>query len=221
MAKFPDLRAYFYHDELIGLKECYQTAEAAMESRRTSARKDIEDYQQQLANGAEWEGERDDDGSILWSRNDALDIAEFNAYLAINTLRESFVVTLFHFWEKSAREWTGSDERDYRKIKRLVRKLGYHVHPELNVLNKLTNYLKHSNPKLLDELHPLAKYLFRSEGIPKGKRGPLQITSTHLNRFFDIVTLSGPPKFVGRLADYDHSSAVDQNGVDIMSYFTR
>lgn len=221
MAKLPDLRAYFFHNELDGLRQCYLTAVSAMEARRTNARKDIEDYQHQLANGAEWEGERAADGSILWSRDDALEIAEFNAYLAIDTLRESFVVTLFHFWEKSAREWTGSDERDFRKLKRRVRELGYAVHAKLDALNKLTNYLKHDNPKLLDELYALEKNLFRSKVGTQGERGTLRITSENLDDFFEVVALSGPPTFVGRLADYDHSGPVDQNGVDISNYFTK
>lgn len=108
-------------------------------------------------------------------------------------IREAFVASIFHFWETSARYCTGSDDRDFRKLRRAVRKLGYAVIGDgLTLLNEVNNLLKHDNIATGERVFGRAPQLFWGGKRPTTKhwRSALRLSNEDVKRFLDVVRRS-------------------------------
>jgi len=155
------------------------------------------------------EREYDEDGILIASTESSLAQAELEAIEAVSVVREAFVTSAFHYWERSARAWTGLHGR-YDGFKRLHDECDkrYPVSSQLKNLNLLNNLLKHNsggvdgNETLAAERPDYFAPLFLSGKTASPQRLRLRLSHDHVEEAFDIVRASGP--YVHGLAHVNH-----------------
>lgn len=135
----------------------------------------------------------DEDGTLIRSTRTELQHETLQAAIALNVVREAFITSAFHFWERSARAWTGSDERTFASLRDRVIAEGIAVSDELEFLNALNNLLKHDNPDRGHEVFDKRPDLFRWSRVPTGSwQSALVIPNADVEHFIDVVGASGP-----------------------------
>jgi hypothetical protein len=100
----------------------------------------LEDYGRR----GEFEGERDEDGNVIWERGDILACEIAFACDALMELRKVFAIGAFHTWERSAQRWVAQDSNagegdgsrdhglpDFAALTKAMGRLGYPVHANL------------------------------------------------------------------------------------------
>ncbi|RVL64699.1 hypothetical protein [Sinorhizobium meliloti] len=155
-------------------------------------------YAQYVAAGVD-DSEYDEDGVLLGSTAHSLAMAELDAILAVGVVREAFITSALHYWERSARAWTGLHgfEHKFPALRDATQQL-YTVSPQLPNLNRLNNVLKHNS-------HRVDRTLLRNRPdyfgslFPKtnGNNPPeprLRLSHEHVEEAFDIVRASGPTR---------------------------
>lgn len=191
MVELPSFRAFQFSSDLSGIEDAFSVSIAAMEQARLAAEVASDRYE----DSGEDDDEYDDDGALVASTRQDLRWQVLKASMSQTVVREAFVTSVFHFWETSARYWTGSDERDFRKLRRAVRKLGYCVDGEgLTLLNEVNNLLKHDNVQTGERVFDRAQRLFWMQRRPTGPhwRSALRLSNADVMEFFAIVRRSGP-----------------------------
>jgi hypothetical protein len=143
MAPLPDsFKAFQFQSGVDRICEAYRASVATMEKSQHEAQESYASYQ---ASGED-DSEYDEDGILIHSTRHALDYNEMNATLVITVLREAFITSAFHYWERSARGWTGLyGKKDTYPILSKASAKSYAVCPKLETLNALNNLLKHSS----------------------------------------------------------------------------
>ncbi|MCG6114776.1 MAG: hypothetical protein MEQ84_06200 [Mesorhizobium sp.] len=194
MAPLPDsFKAFQFQTGLDRICEAYRASVATMEKSQREAQECYATYE---ASGED-DSEYDEDGILLHSTRHALDYDEMNATLAINVVREAFITSAFHYWERSARGWTGlySKKDTYPALSKASAKR-YAVCPKLEVLNTLNNLLKHSGSDTslsLSRIRPdYFSPLFPEQNSVSHQRLRLRIKHEHVEEAFAIVRASGP-----------------------------
>lgn len=185
-----------FHDGLRSIIDSYDAAHLALEERATKALHEIDDYAEALSNGAEWEGEEDKDGFIVWSKEQILDYQHGLAVENGSTLRKAFVITLYHHWERSALKWVDQEYVKHYALVEMVREMGYPVAEGLEDLYLLTNLIKHNRRTWGEKLANKRLDLFwlhkRPADTIKHWDGQVRVGPHHMNEFFQIVGMSGP-----------------------------
>lgn len=193
MSLIPEmLAAYEFQSGLDIVRAAFRASVATMTQVREQAEKAHLDY---VASG---EDDREyEDGILVHSKEHELSHAEFEASIALGVVREAFVTSAFHYWERSARGWTGKHGKNQRFpiVAAAVSEI-YGVHPRLKDVNKLNNLLKHNSAQNDEELSADWPELFRSL-FPQREDGPLVkkrlvITDAIVEEVFGIVAASGP-----------------------------
>jgi len=144
------------------------------------------------------EDEREyEDGILISSRESELEYDAFTAVMATQLVREAFVMTAFHYWERSARQWTElRDKRDGFELLKTAVGQKYPVHTRLPDVNTLNNLLKHDSAEKAEKLFAawpeLFRELFESSVNKFAAKRRLSISDKHVEEIFDIVAASGP-----------------------------
>lgn len=68
-------------------------------------------------------------------------------------VRKVFIPVLYHHWERSARIWTGSDERGHDRLIAAIVAAGTTIDPRLGAVRDLANLLKHDNDQPAKSAH--------------------------------------------------------------------
>ena len=201
MAPFPEsFRAFAYQTGIDRIRDAFRASVATMEAARQTA----SDAQMLYLRSGDDDREYDEDGVLIRSTAHQLDFEAMNATLAVSVVREAFVTSAFHYWEVSARGWTGlSGQQDAFKTLRNASVKHYPLSPQLIALNHLNNTLKHDNAYHARELAKLRTDHFArlpSSSIRKNAKGEdeelwswsLRLTDTHVEGAFGIIRASGP-----------------------------
>nr|WP_064251295.1 hypothetical protein [Rhizobium leguminosarum]OAP88118.1 hypothetical protein A4U53_35575 [Rhizobium leguminosarum] len=141
--------------------------------------------------------EYDEDGILLYSTAHSLAQAEMDAILAVTVVREAFITSAFHYWERSARAWTGlHGRRDHFGILSIESAKKYPLSPQLENLNLLNNLLKHNSHRvdrtLLKSRPDYFGTLFPTTNVNNPPEPRLRLSHEHVEEAFDIVKASGP-----------------------------
>lgn len=201
MAPFPEsFRAFAYQSGIDRIQDAFRASVAIMESARQTA----SEAQIRYLSSGEDDREYDDDGVLIRSTFHQLDYEAMNATLAVSVVRESFLTSAFHYWEVSARGWTGlSGQRDNFAVLRKASAQHYPTSPQLIALNHLNNILKHNSAYHARELAKLRTDHFArlpSSSIRHHANGEkhetwswsLRLTDAHVEEVFGIIRASGP-----------------------------
>ena len=131
------------------------------------------------------------------------------AEVALRLIREAFVISLFHFWERQAKAWThsGSNYHHDDVIKMLTQQGFTPEADQLRLLQLVANVAKHSAGRSAQELYEVRENLFRdprrvlapqirlSDDAPyEPNYDDLLVPGALLQAFFDAVRKSGPPR---------------------------
>lgn len=194
MAPFPkSFKAFSFQTGVDRICEAYRASAATMEKAQREAQ---ESYAKYEASGED-DSEYDEDGILIHSTRHALDYDEMNATLAVTVVREAFITSAFHYWERSARGWTGlyNKKDTYPLLSEASAKV-YAVSPKLGTLNTLNNLLKHSSRDkaiLLAKIRPdyFSPLFPKQDNVSHQSLRP-RITHEHVEEAFEIVRASGP-----------------------------
>ena len=191
MLEFPAIRAFEFDTDLTRIEDAFKASIATMEQAHIAAEEASDRYE---ASGED-DDEYDEDGALISSTRGQLRWAAMQTSLSQSVIREAFTTSIFHFWEYSARGWTGSDEHDFRRLRRAVRQLGYAVDGEgLALLNDVNNLLKHDNITTGRKVFERKPSLFWSGREPTTRhwRSALRLTNDDVTGFIETVRRSGP-----------------------------
>lgn len=139
-----NLRHYSFMMALDALIDAFRVAISAMDGQLLQAHADMTAHSQSLATGG-------DDGAVYVNDHYSHDTADLlamgysDASSAARAIREAFVISLFHLWERSARSWVKCEEQSYAKLAKALRTEDIPIHPKMATLNDLSNFLKHGN----------------------------------------------------------------------------
>lgn len=198
MAPFPDsFKAFMFQSGVDRIRDAYRASVVAMEHARREAQEAYIRYEE----SGEDDSEYDEDGVLTHSTRHALDQDKWETSLAVIVVREAFITSAFHYWEVSARAWTGL-QRTGDNFPKLIKACAmlYSVDPQLEALNCLNNLLKHNNARRAQELAMLRDDHFlrtpycslpKRKDLDDGSWG-LRITHEHVEEAFEIVRASGP-----------------------------
>jgi hypothetical protein len=191
MVELPGFRAFQFHNGLDRVRDAFRVSAASMAEMERQA---CEAYDRYIDSGED-DIEYDDDGCLLRSTRHELEWAAREASLAKEVVREAFITSAFHYWETSARGWTGNHKSHFPGLCESVKSLGYPVSSDIGLLNSLNNLLKHDNPERGREVFDKRPDLFRWSREPTGDswRAALRITDEDVEYFYGVIKASGPP----------------------------
>ncbi|MBY5477120.1 hypothetical protein HFO84_07210 [Rhizobium leguminosarum] len=194
MAILPEsFKAFQYQTGIDRIRDAYRASAETINKALSAA---TQEYAQHLESGVD-DREYDEDGILLFSTENSLAQAELDAILAVSVVREAFITSAFHYWERSARAWTGLHgfEHKFPDLRKETRRL-YPVSPQLPYLNRLNNVLKHNSHRVDRTLLKNRPDYFSSLFPKRNGNNPpelrLRISHEHVEEAFDIVSASGP-----------------------------
>lgn len=193
------IHGWRFHHGLDMLAHAYAAAREQPEDNRRQAAKELRELQS--VPGAK--GEHPDAEGYSFH----LSAVHDEAQEVLKLIRESFAISLFHYWEKQARGWVG--EKYYNHNKMMSKLIAYGVAPESDALETLllvANVAKHSAGGSALTLFEKRKDLFKdhagalrippADGEPEAEFQPgyddLLVSSELLDGFFAAVRKSGP-----------------------------
>lgn len=169
-----------------------------------TARQNANEAHTRYLESGEDDREYDEEGVLIRSTAHELDYETLNATLAVTVVREAFVTSAFHYWEVSARGWTGLNGQhdNFNPLCKASAKC-YAISPQLIVINHLNNTIKHNNAYHARELAKRHKGYFSrlpASAMRKSSGGSdeevwtwtLQLSDAHVEEALEIVRASGP-----------------------------
>ena len=210
MVKLPfsfDVLGYEFQSGLDVLRKSAQAGLAALSREINALEQQLQDYRRV----GEFEGERDEEGHVVWERDDVLNHEIAFADEACVELRKAFAIASLHHWERSVQRWIAQKNmtaasdgsytrkkqpaRGYNELSKAARDVGYPADPELKCVVKLANTLKHNSEDRGKELLALWPDIFPLQ-FQKPSRlsdwaSAIQLTDQHLSEIFNIVSKSG------------------------------
>jgi hypothetical protein len=194
MAILPEsFKAYQYQSGIDRICEAYRASANTMRDAINEATRALLEYEY----GGPEDEIYDDDGILLWSASSSLSQDEMAALEAADVVREAFVTSAFHYWERSARKWTGlHGKHDFFPQLLAQSDKEYPVSPELTNLNMLNNMLKHNsgpiNPDLVAARPDYFVPIVPSSQGTSPSRSRLRLTHDHVEEAFETIRASGP-----------------------------
>ncbi|APX65599.1 hypothetical protein AV944_06770 [Sphingomonas sp. LK11] len=192
MAKFPfSFQSFVYQSGVDRLQNAFRSSIAQIEADQAAALSDYNQYVDSGEDDSEYEGEGDE-RYLVRSTAFELEQVAFDIGLSAVALREAFIISAYHYWEKFADG--GNGRRGFNNISKHS---PYDCHAKLGALSELTNHLKHEIAfarlvtlhKEWPTLFSLAPYIIEQTGRP---HWIVRLNNGHVEEAFDIVRASGP-----------------------------
>lgn len=186
-------RAFAYQSGVDSIRDAFQ---ASITTLREAERKAGAEYLNYMQSGED-DDEYDEDGCLTHSTLHSLAHAEIQVGYAAREVRKAFITSAFHYWERSARGWTGMFEPKHGFDVLLKASSDKHpVSPDLVMLNHLNNVLKHHSIKSAPLLATIRKDHFRQLPNHDTHDGRMtwimRISDSHVEEAIEIVRASGP-----------------------------
>lgn len=189
-------RGYLYQDGLKSLRAAFASASEGIERECRRTYDAIDAHDAAVAKGADPQIERDDNGLIVDDYRDHLIYHSTVAEEARTALNKAFAITIFHQWERAARDWTGKPNGKFVTLCAAVAAKGYPVSPKLAELHVLANLLKHANSKWGVQLQALRTDFFRQSFDASLSKidwyEEVELSNEHVGELFETVAASGP-----------------------------
>jgi len=142
----------------------------------------------------------DEEGEAVDFQDDVDNLTEESA-ACLRIIRESFVLTLFHYWERQSFVWLKtpvSSNRHYDHAATMAWLTTYVGQPNVSTINKLrlvAHALKHGPGRAAKALHAAHPELFGpGGGLTDPSNAPLILDEAVINSFFSAVDKSAPTK---------------------------
>jgi hypothetical protein len=191
-----NVHGYRFEKAINDLRTGFLSAVKALEGEVEGAKKDAAGYQQSLGQGGAWIGEIDEDGYVLWDHESVLEMRIEAREEALMALRKVFVITFYHYWERSIRASTHIAAKNHTELVKSAREGGIPIDPRLNAVRDLVNTLKHNEDKWGKKLCVSWRALFSPDFEPQSKKtdwyGAIHLQDIHVLEVVEIVSRSGP-----------------------------
>lgn len=192
MVALPEsVKAYLYQTGIDRILDAYLASAATIGYKFDDAKTALEEYEASGSDDAVY----DEDGDLVSCTRHSLDHEVFNASIAASVVREAFIMSIFHYWERFARGWTKlpDSDRGFESILKASKKK-YAVSPELRSLNALNNILKHRNATKIPSLARKRPDLFWSVYNRRDNKTEyrLALRHKHVLEAIEIIRASGP-----------------------------
>ena len=182
---------HLFQEGLCNVHAAYETALASLTDRLSV----IEDqYINDLAavrDGAD-PYIRDDDGTELYTYEQAYEINLSNAETARRVGQIAFIVILHHFWERQCNRWMGTTDYKADAAYEFLKARGLTVdRAALEILRKACNTVKHDS-QTLHKTNPELFYPAAGSRKTPNYEETLIVDDAFLDSLFDAVRNSGP-----------------------------
>ena len=197
MAPFTwNLLGWTYQDGVRNLRETFAAATDGLNQRLRAAYDAVDEYDRRVEAGAEPEIERDEDGVVICDYRDILIYQTTTAEEAKEALNKALAISMFHYWERSARQWTFVSDGSFATLRNRVVADGHSVHPELHDLYLVVNLLKHGNRRHGHELLQRRPGWFRRTLIDPAPGlewyEEVHLSDGDVEELFEVLAASGP-----------------------------
>lgn len=189
----PNALAFQYQSGLDCIRSAYRAANVAMEQAWMKADEEHRLY----VNSGQDDSEYDEDGILTHSTAFQLQHAQYDASYALRAVREAFITSTFHYWERWARAKTGLNglNDNFDKLRQTVSEI-YPVSNGLKMLNHLNNVLKHNSAYHARQLANIRIDHFWRAPMSfvhnRQESWALGISGGHVDEAMEIVAQSGP-----------------------------
>lgn len=147
--------SYAFESGLTVVERGYVAARDAINAEIDIIEANARAYEQHVAEGGERIGEWED-GHLLWEKSQLYEAEINDAREVLYEVRKTFIIALYHFWERSAAGWKGS-EGSHAELAEFCREHGYGPSPELDAVRYLVNFFKHGPNSRSDWLERLKR----------------------------------------------------------------
>jgi len=186
-------QAFMFQSGVDTIRDAFTASIGAMKEAERKAEEALALY---VASGKD-DTEYDENGSVLHSTYFLLAHKASEMSIAAREVRRAFIMSAFHYWERSARGWTNLDGQHdyYGKLKKEAAKQ-FDMSPKLDELNHLNNVLKHNNP-----YHARSLAMIRLDHFVRTPYSTihnrrvtwtLALNDAHVEEAIEIVRASGP-----------------------------
>jgi hypothetical protein len=189
---------FIYQDGIRNLRKMWDAASEGLNRHLQAAYDEVELYDRSVKTGTPAQIECDDEtGQVIYDHRDTLIYHTTTAEEAKSTLNKSIVITAFHHWERSARDWTRMPQnKNFFELRTAVTAKGYPVSNDLVILYLLANLLKHANPKHGAVLYEKRRDFFRRDFDPSHARiewfEEIDLSDDQVTEIFDTLAACGP-----------------------------
>lgn len=138
--------AFLYQSGVDHIRQGYEAAAEALQNAARDAEAASLDYASSGNDDSVYEFE-DGQPVLISSTQHELDYAQIEVAYSVRAIREAFVISSFHYWEKWARSITKLNDptkHTYEVVKKCFAK-SHAIHQQLDQINRLTNILKHGS----------------------------------------------------------------------------
>jgi hypothetical protein len=190
MVELFNFQAWQFHTGIERIRAAFRAAVAAIEAEEVGAQ---EAYDRYIASGQD-DREYDEDRILTHSTEVSLEFASREAVLATQAVRQAFAMSIFHYWERSARAWTRWDRPGFPSLKERMEGQGIRVDERLELLNNLNNLLKHDSARSGGKVFEDRPDLFMWRRRPTGRnwQASVVIANCDIEEFLDAIARSGP-----------------------------
>jgi hypothetical protein len=191
------VRGYTFQEGVRTLRNSFDTANLALTESLNIANAKVDRFDAEVKAGTlSDEMITGDDAMSLEDYRDWLIWDTLTGEEALNALNKSFAITVFHQWERSAREWCGRPNGKFATLCEDVMSKGLSIDAKLAQLHALVNLLKHGNAKWGIELHSIRPDYFKAGFDPAASEidwyDEVILDHTQIEEMFTTVQNSGP-----------------------------
>jgi hypothetical protein len=197
MAPLPDLSAHRFARRLDVVQQAFITASIALKELVEEQRRVLAEYEAEVAAGLEPIEARDEDGHLLWTQDQLLQLHIEDAAEALQSLHKATVISAYHVWEDASRRFTEAPEdATHSDLVKALKKRKVKTHTGLAWVSHLVNTLKHGSASRGRKLRSQKPRLFRPNFKPDAGRvdwyDAVVLSSDVVEEVITIVCQSGP-----------------------------
>ena len=192
-----NLQGWAFHEGLKSLYDAYVAARSTTDKERKKLQERLARTRKSAVAIQKGQQGADPDDYNIDEYIDALNDFLSEEDMALDLIRQAFLITAFHYWERHVKAWTG---KEYKESESLNELKTHGLAPEetrLHELRLIVNALKHSGGGSAKELYALRPDLFdpttiKNWGEPTYEG--LRLADSDFERYFEAVRISGPPR---------------------------
>lgn len=187
------VRGWLFQAKLEDLRSAYAAARKASDNDRSRLEQEWETFKAELDAGTAVLYEEDEDGQIIHDYSEHLGDANAEIESALLLVRQAFVISLHHLWEREIKRFMKTKKYDAQKAYRALEAENLIVQrAELERLRLTCNVAKHSGGGSADELFASNPEMFKlDDDCDKPGYDNLVVTDADLESFFTSVKISG------------------------------
>lgn len=177
------------------LLAAYRQASEALQADYHRLKIELSEYETSLAEGNDPVGEWSEEGYALWTQDQILALQIEDSEDALRVLRRSFIIALYHHWERWVRRQLRYDDTGHDKLVEKASASGISIDPRLGRVRDMVNLFKHSNNKWGTKLlssWPEVLPLYFTSNTEADWYEAVRLSEEIVLEIADIVKASGP-----------------------------